>query len=208
MSNLPYSKSSQLKKNNKDSKSVKKFRMCRYCKEKTVPYGSIQPFCFKNECIRKHNKETIRKKKVKEKAKLNSEDRQYQLKLAEKAFNPYIRERDRDLPCVSCGYVFKAIGTMRVDDIRQAHAGHFRPAGNHAILRFNEDNVWKQCSVCNTHKSGNVGAFERELRRRIGDERVDYLLNTNTPYKHTIEELKGIQALYKKKLKQLKKESF
>ena len=44
-----------------------KEKKCRYCKEKFTPFSSLQPFCFKNECITKHNKITLEKKKAKAK---------------------------------------------------------------------------------------------------------------------------------------------
>ncbi|HIP20835.1 MAG TPA: recombination protein NinG [Sulfurimonas sp.] len=184
-------KKKQLTKNKDQPKPTKRYRKCKYCGEKSVPYGAMQPFCFKNKCIKAHNQKTI-KAQIKQ---LNEKDTRYWIRIATKWFNQYIRHRDKDLNCISCDYDFKK-------GSRQGHAGHFRPAGNHSILRFNELNVWKQCSICNNHKSGNVGAYERALRGRIGDDEVDTLLNNNTPKKWTIEELQSIVEESKLKLEE------
>jgi hypothetical protein len=65
----------------------------------------------------------------------------YFIKQAQHAFNEFIRYRDRDFPCISCG---------RHHD-GQYHAGHFRTTGASPELRFDEDNCHKQCSACNNH---------------------------------------------------------
>ena len=71
---------------------------------------------------------------------------------AQSAFNSFIRLRDADLPCVSCGRYHGG----------QYHAGHYLSVGAHPELRFNELNVNKQCAPCNTHLSGNA------VRYRVG----------------------------------------
>lgn len=192
-----YSKENQISKHKPEKEKGKRYKKCRYCGEPKVPYGSLQPFCFSNECIREHNEATIQKKKRKEKKLLLNGDRTHWIKLADKAFNAFIRERDKGLPCISCGYIFK-------DGGRQAHAGHLKPKGVNSILRYNEDNVHVQCSICNNFKSGEVGEYERNLRERIGDDRVDYILAISKQvYSHTLDELKNIVTTYTKKKKEL-----
>src|SRR5690349_25089753 len=51
----------------------------------------------------------------------------------QKVFNKFIRERDKDLPCITCGTIAKV----------EYAAGHFYPT-TYQFLRFNEDNVNKQ----------------------------------------------------------------
>ncbi|EIM3171206.1 recombination protein NinG, partial [Escherichia coli] len=58
------------------------------------------------------------------------------IRQAQQAFNAFIRYRDRDLPCISCGRHHEG----------QYHAGHFRTTGAHPELRFDEDNCHKQCA--------------------------------------------------------------
>lgn len=122
-------------------------------------------------------------------------------------FNAWIRARDADLPCVSCGVVNPQMTTGG-----QWDAGHFLSRGAYPELRFNEDNVAKQCKSCNAgsgkfaHKERTVSQrFEEELRRRIGDERVDALKCAHPLHKWDRDELIAKKALYVSKLRELKR---
>lgn len=115
---------------------------------------------------------------------------------AQQAFNAYIRERDKDLPCISCGRFHQG----------QYHAGHFYSVGARANLRFTEDNVHKQCQPCNTEKSGNALEYRVRLIQRIGQARVEALENDTSVVKWTIEDAKRIKTEYRTKLNQLRKE--
>lgn len=125
---------------------------------------------------------------------------------AQVQFNKFVRMRDELLPCVSCGETNPA---MTVGG--QWDCGHFLSRGAHPELRFTEDNTAKQCKSCNAgsgkfaHKERTVSQrFEEELRRRIGDERVDFLKGPHPAKKWERDELIAIKALYVSKLKQLK----
>lgn len=116
------------------------------------------------------------------------------LKKAQAAFNQYIRARDAHLPCISCG---------TTSDVQYC-AGHFRSRGAASHLRFNEDNVHKQCNRnCNMAKSGNIHGYRQGLIERIGIERVEALENDNTTHKWTIERAKEITIEYRKKTKEI-----
>ena len=128
----------------------------------------------------------VRKEKLKSRAD--------HLKEAQVVVNQYIRLRDADLPCVSCG---------RFHD-GQWHAGHFRSAGGHPELRFEPLNIWRQCAPCNTHKSGDLVNYRAELVRRIGPEKVEWLEGPHEAKRYTIDDLKAIKAEYRAKIKQLK----
>lgn len=130
------------------------------------------------------------------------------VKDAQTAFNAYIRERDKDLPCVSCGVMNPSnLGVGGVWD-----AGHLLSRGAHPEKRFMEMNCWKQCKVCNAgsaknpHKAMTVTqAYEQELIRRIG---IDGLEKVRAPIpvkKLCREELLQIKDTYRQKLKELKK---
>ena len=118
----------------------------------------------------------------------------YYQKKAQTAFNAFIRERDKDLPCVSCGRFHEG----------QWHAGHFRTVGASPETRYNEDNCFKQCQPCNNHLSGNISNYRPELIRRIGQERYDALMGYHASVKWTREIIEGIEKDYKLKLKQIK----
>lgn len=115
------------------------------------------------------------------------------LKEAQIEFNRYIRERDRDLPCISCGRFHSGA----------YDAGHYRSVGAAPQLRFDETNCHKQCVPCNQHKSGNAIEYRQGLISKIGRERVESLEGNNCIVKWTIEDAKRIKAEYKAKTAEL-----
>ncbi len=105
-------------------------------------------------------------------------------------FNKYIRTRDKDDPCISCG---KHRTTY--------HAGHYLSVGGHTELRFNEDNVHKQCVYCNVFLSGNLLNYRNGLINKIGLERVLILESKHEPNKLTIPDIKELILNYKEKIR-------
>ncbi|MDK1095448.1 recombination protein NinG, partial [Cronobacter sakazakii] len=126
--------------------------------------------------------------------KLALKPRSYWIKQAQQAVNAFIRERDRDLPCISCGTFTSA----------QWDAGHYRTTAAAPQLRFDESNIHKQCVVCNQHKSGNLVPYRAELIRRIGLAAVEAIESNHSRHRWTIEECKAIKAEYQRKLKDLR----
>lgn len=118
-------------------------------------------------------------------------------KKAQKAFNEFIRERDKNQPCISC----------QKHHTGQYHAGHYKTVGAKSQLRFNEDNCHKQCSVCNNHLSGNLAEYRINLINKIGLKRVEALEDHNEPVKYDRDDYENIEKHYKSKLKALKHES-
>lgn len=106
--------------------------------------------------------------------------------LTQRVVNDYIRERDVDLPCISCG-TFNTV---------QWEAGHYRSRGKASHLRYNEDNIHKQCHHCNVALSANQQQYRLGLIEKIGVERVEALENNNAPHRYTIEELEAIRKRY------------
>lgn len=87
---------------------------------------------------------------------------QLRKKVGEK-FRKWIRERDKDQPCISCG------------KYTTLQAGHFYSAGHYPVLEFHPDNVHGQCLRCNYHLHGNLINYRANLINRIGLERVEKL---------------------------------
>lgn len=85
-------------------------------------------------------------------------------KIVQRKVNAYIRERDKDKPCISCG----KFGL-------KMEAGHYWSLGGHSALRYHPDNLNLQCGGCNRWKSGNIGEYRIGLVKRIGAERVQWL---------------------------------
>jgi hypothetical protein len=150
--------------------------------------------------VEKSNLRRERRKKIDESRSLRAQKealktRREWLKEAQIAVNRYVRLRDKDKPCVSCGTTTAA----------QWDAGHYMSAGGHPALRLNPLNIQKQCSVCNAHKSGNLVLFRRELINRVGLEKVEWLEGPHPPAKWTIEELKQIKTEYTRMVRELEK---
>ena len=116
---------------------------------------------------------------------------------AQRAFNAYIRARDVDLPCISCGDFTPMTRGGDYD------CGHYRSVGANPELRFEELNAHKQCKRCNSHLSGNIVNYRIGLLMRIGEEKVAWLEGPHEPKKYTIEDLKAVIATYRAKLKAL-----
>lgn len=112
---------------------------------------------------------------------------------AQAAFNAYIRKRDEDQPCISCGRHHTG----------QYHAGHYLSVGARPELRFCEDNVHKQCQPCNTHLSGNLVLYRAALIRKVGQDRVDWLEGPHEARHYSVDDLKAIISEYKAKTKHI-----
>jgi hypothetical protein len=179
-------------------------KKCKHCGETFTPSRSMQQACSipcavalveKLNQKRAAKSERQDKKAVREKLDAMKTKPEL-LKLAQIAFNAWIRERDADLPCVSCGRHHTG----------QYHAGHYLSTGARPELRFDPLNVWKQCSACNTHLSGNLINYRKELIRRIGQDKVDWLEGPHDVKKYTHDELRDLAASYRAKLRDLKKQ--
>lgn len=125
--------------------------------------------------------------------KVAMKSRSQWLKEAQTAFNAWIRARDAEQPCISCG---------RYHDGKY-DAGHFRSVGAQPALRFHELNCHKQCVPCNQHKAGNVVEYRIRLVARIGAAAVALLEQDHPPAKFTIDDARAIKADYVARLKAL-----
>ncbi|MFV3314097.1 recombination protein NinG [Pseudomonas sp. NY15374] len=122
------------------------------------------------------------------------------LREAQAAFNAYIRERDRlaGHACISSGRPLDWNGNA-VD------AGHYRSTGAAPHLRFDENNCHAQSKHDNRYLSGNVSEYRLGLITRIGLAAVEALEADQSPRRYTIEDLQAIKALYRQKLRDLKR---
>jgi len=128
------------------------------------------------------------------KKRLKDNDRGLQVKTAQSLFNKFIRLRDRNQPCISCG----TVKPVKYD------AGHYKTTKAYPELRFDERNCHKQCSKnCNTSLSGNIHEYRNGLIERFDIEIVNYLEGPHEPKRYTIPELKDLQQHYKQLIKEL-----
>jgi hypothetical protein len=117
---------------------------------------------------------------------------------AQAAFNYFIRMRDAHLPCISCGKPAHGAGSW--------DAGHYLTVGARPELRFNEDNVHRQCVKCNQHLHGNLVLYRLGLIERRGQEVVALLEGPHPPAKYTVDELRQIRDTYRRKARDIKKQ--
>lgn len=168
-------------------------------------YASIQ-------CLAAHEKakrlakdaKAIKVRNTTLKKKVKSEDRGLAVKAAQTAFNTFIRLRDKDLPCISCGSMpndNNLITGSRWD------CGHYRSVGANPELRFEELNAAKQCVKCNRDLSGNVANYRVEHIKRIGVEAIEWVEGPHKAKRYSIADLNEIEAKYKLKIKHKKRDS-
>lgn len=182
-----------------------KAKACRYCKKSFIPRNSKHILCCEDCAIEYASKQASKREvmQVKESRKEIAQKKQALktrsdwLKDAQKVFNQFIRLRDGNYPCISCGRFHTG----------QYHAGHYRSVGSSPHLRFCELNCHKQCSVCNNHLSGNIMHYRTGLIQRIGTEALEWLESNQEPKHYTIDDIKTIIAIYKRKVKELQNES-
>ena len=179
-------------------------RKCKYCGVSTKEFivVNMSAFCSFDEAVQYANenkskgaaiiKKANDKKHIKKKKELKDNDKSFRDKQAQAAFNAYVRFRDADDNCISCGR----------NHAGQYHAGHFRSRGAHPELRFEELNCHKQCAPCNNHLSGNISNYRPALIAKIGQEKVDWIEGQHKIVKYTCSELKKIELKYKQKLKE------
>ena len=115
-------------------------------------------------------------------------------KRIQRKFNLYIRLRDKDLPCISCS---SKIGPW--------NAGHFFSVKGNDRLRFNFDNVHKECAKCNGFDQSHLIYYYDNLKIKIGQDRIDNLkkaaiYNKKHNIKWTRDELLQIEKNIEEKL--------
>jgi len=175
---------------------------CKYCRNKFEVKHFNRKFCYEDNCIQMatkdilktanevKRKEWVKRKKIK---KESLKTKQTYIKELQVIFNRFIRLRDKDENCISCG---KPNGSEQ--------AGHYRSTGSCPELRFCEDNVHGQCIRCNMHLHANLINYRLGLIERCSLALVDWLELNHEPKHYTINELIELKEYYRKKIKDLK----
>jgi len=180
-----------------------KQKKCKVCKKEYKPFNSLQKACSPKCALKlvEQQKEKAKSAEIRErKRKLNDTVPNWKKK-AQAAFNKYIRLRDRDLPCVSCGKYEHEIKHDPRGGIWDC--GHYRSVGSAPELRFEEDNAHKQCKHCNQFLSGNHVEYRFGIARRLSSERLEWIEGPHEKKRYRVEELKQIERLYKAKAKEI-----
>jgi hypothetical protein len=178
-----------------------KLKPCPICKAYYAPRSTIaqgcSPVCRLELKRQRELKAAKREERRQDREKLvKLRTRTDWAKLAQKEFNAYVRLRDADRTCISCG----ADSNHSV----KWNAGHYRPGGINSALRFDESNCHKQCEKCNSWLSGNLSAYRSQLSARVGVAEVGRLDANHEVKRWSIPELIEIRNRYKAKLKELR----
>jgi hypothetical protein len=184
-------------------------RLCKApdCRERFVPRNSLQracsPMCGIKDAIAQAAKRSRRqlregRARLKTRGDWTGE--------AQRAFNQFVRLRDKDRECISCGVMNPPERFGGAWD-----CGHYRSVGAAPELRFEELNAHKQCKACNAgaskyaRKGVTVTAEYRErLIQRIGLWPVGWLEGPHEPKKYTIDDLRAIRDKYRKLVRGMK----
>jgi hypothetical protein len=121
------------------------------------------------------------------------------IKETQTVFNAYIRFRDKDKPCICCGLPLASSSIGGLFD-----CGHYRSVGSAPHLRFDERNAHGQRKQCNRWGAGRAVDYRIGLIERIGLLAVEQLEADKTPRHYTKEDLIGLKACFREKLKDLK----
>lgn len=179
-----------------------KLKTCKQCKSRFVPARPLQAVCGPMCGLERAKKARLTAEKKQDRVKRESLKTIPQLIAeAQKEFNAFIRERDKDKPCICCG------APLAMDSVGGGYdCGHYRSTGSASHLRFDERNAHAQTKKCNRWGAGRAVDYRIGLIKRIGLEAVEALESDNDPVKWDRETLRQIKVIYRAKTRALKKE--
>lgn len=187
-------------------------RKCHGCGEQYKPWSTTQKACSIT-CAQKVGQKELERKQAREAKERRAELRQAKqgLKTAkvltqelQPVFNAWVRTRDVDEPCISCGRYDHEIPDHHTGG--KWDCGHYRSVGACPELRFEPLNAHKQCKYCNKDLSGNVVEYRLRLTDRIGQEALAWVEGPHEPKKYTREQLLDMRKHYLKAKRELERE--
>jgi hypothetical protein len=183
-------------------------KKCRICKESFQPFNSTAYACspecaltaVKASNAKKHAK-AVREGQKRDKQALRTrrealKTRADYLKAAQQSVNSWVRLRDKGIPCISCG--------KPDDGSHQRHCSHFRSVKACSSMRFNTNNLFTSCRVCNEILSGNL----LEYRQRLEQKRPglpEWLECQNDIVRYDVDYLKRLKKVFDKRIRQRKR---
>jgi len=179
-------------------------KSCKVCRKKYKPWSTTQQVCSMPCSIILGNRQKAAKAKQQRKAdnlkRKQMKKKPWYTKRAQDAMNAYARERDHDLPCISCGaeYAHTALGGTY-------DGGHYRSVGSSKGTRFLLKNINKQCKHCNKVLDGNPIGYRKGLIKKIGVKAVEAIENDHTERIYTKEQLDRMARIFRKKTRMYKK---
>ncbi|MBN6069427.1 recombination protein NinG [Aggregatibacter actinomycetemcomitans] len=191
-------------------KSLK--RKCKVCGTK---FGTMffnrwwcSPECgveLAQKTLKKQREKAAKKRQKEESAKIKQIKESMKsmgdlIKEAQSAVNKYIRLRDENKPCISCG---KHLTNNQLGG--GFDAGHFRSRGSAPHLRFYTLNIFGQCKRCNRYLGGNYQQFRIGLIDRIGVEKVEEIEADQYSRNYSKDDLRRIKQIFNKKCRLIEK---
>ena len=183
-------------------------KRCKHCqlsvRVETMTIRQFGNFCSLNHAmdwIDANKKRLATKAKVKREVEYKKETSARKEKLKtisdykkelQVIFNKWVRIRDDNHNCISCGGIPK-----------KKNAGHYKTTKAYPELRFEPLNCHLQCEHCNTHLSGNLINYRINLINKIGVEMVEWLEGPHEPKKYTTDDIKELKVHYRGLIKQL-----
>ena len=184
--------------------SAPRRKKCRVCREWFRPATTLQIACSPRCALTAGREQRVTDQKRRDRKTREALKTKHELtKEAQAEFNAWIRERDHDQPCISCG---RTPDDSTLITGSYWHAGHFRSRGANPELRFDPLNTHKQCSQCNNQYSGNVTNYRIGLRTRIGDDALEWLEGPHEPKHYSKDDLRQIRDHYRREARRLKKD--
>ena len=179
-----------------------KQKKCKVCQVLFEPVKFAQS-CCNYICAITHAKNLKKQKEQREwkqeKAVLKDKLKtlgQYEAE-AKKSFQKWIRLRDKNLNCISCG----------INETELFDGGHYKKAEIYSGVIFDPNNCHKQCRKCNRFLNGNELNYRQGLISRYGIEYADAIelkANATRNYKFTKEELIAKKLQYDILIKEIK----
>jgi hypothetical protein len=170
-----------------------KQKKCKVCSVLFTPYKSTQVVCTPKCAIELAFSKPVKtnilrlEKKVKLQKLKTYTQRVNEVKTI---FQRWIRMRDKDSPCISCG----------IKETKLWDGGHYKKAELYRGVIFHEFNVNRQCRKCNNYLNGNESNYRQGLVNRIGEQKVkdlELLAQETRVYKWTDLELEFLKIKYK-----------
>lgn len=177
-------------------------KKCKHCGERFEPrFSSFERYCWNPDCKtieamakldqlkRLETRNWKQRKSELKKANKNASDYRNDL---QKLFNQWVRLRDQNDGCISCGRPFQ----------KKYDAGHYFSVGSYPNLRYHPENCHGQCVHCNHERGGNLVEYRPRLIQKIGQQKFDELESMrNQPLKLTTPEVIELIDAYKLAIK-------
>jgi hypothetical protein len=150
-----------------------KCKKCNRCNKEFEPlkYATSKTKC--QECIKEFNKAKTFERLKKQIEKPLKERKPIKVKPDTKAIalSKFIKQRDADKPCISCGKIMQP---------HEIQAGHYIARGQSTKLKYEPRNIHAQCWNCNNNhqrQQETKKGFTRGLITRYGVQEVEWLEN-------------------------------